>query len=147
MGVFSTHFVYPISILASIIIEEWNNQLYKLWFFASYRGLPLVQFSEFNNFLWVCGFLCKNLSNFLYLVWKLHNPYCHSVHYLKKREAIDGTFNSSKNQKRISVFKRQFHQYHFSHNHLVSKFQWVIIQLAIFCLLTLIFSSGNLEIM
>ena len=32
MGVFSTHFVPLISILASKIMEEWNNQLYKLWF-------------------------------------------------------------------------------------------------------------------
>ena len=27
----------------------------------------------------VCWFLCKNLSNFVYPVWKLHNPYCHNV--------------------------------------------------------------------
>ena len=38
--------------------------------FASYWGSPLVQFSKFNNFFWVCWFLGKNL-------WKLHNPYCH----------------------------------------------------------------------
>ena len=31
-GVFSTHFVPLVSILASKIIEEWNNQFYKLWF-------------------------------------------------------------------------------------------------------------------
>ena len=39
---------------------------------------PLTQFSRFNNFLWVCLFLGKNLSNFVPPVWKLHNPYCHS---------------------------------------------------------------------
>ena len=38
----------------------------------------LTQFSKFNNFLWVCWFLGKNLSNFVPLVWKLHNPYCHN---------------------------------------------------------------------
>ena len=40
--------------------------------------LPLTQFSKFNNFLWVCWFLGKNLSNFVFPVWKLHNPYCHT---------------------------------------------------------------------
>ena len=39
---------------------------------------PLIQFSKFNNFLWVCWFLGKNLSNFVPLVWKLHNRYCHN---------------------------------------------------------------------
>ena len=38
---------------------------------------PLTQFSKFNNFLWVCWFLGKNLSNFVPLLWKLLNPYCH----------------------------------------------------------------------
>ena len=42
-------------------------------------GSPLVQFWKFKNFLWVCWFLCKNLSNFIYPVWKLHNPYCNTV--------------------------------------------------------------------
>ena len=45
--------------------------------FASYWESPLVQFSKFKKFLWVCRFLCKNLSNFVPLPWKLHNPYCH----------------------------------------------------------------------
>ena len=48
--------------------------------FASYWGSPLVQFSKFNNFLWACWFLCKNLSNFVPLSWKLHNPCCHSAY-------------------------------------------------------------------
>ena len=26
---------------------------------------PLIQFSKFNNFVWVCCFFCKNLSNFV----------------------------------------------------------------------------------
>ena len=37
-----------------------------------------------NNFLWVCWFLGKNLSNFVSPVWKLHNPYCH-----RSGDAID----------------------------------------------------------
>ena len=40
--------------------------------------LPLIQFSRLNNFLWVCWFLGKILSNFVPPVWKLHNPYCHT---------------------------------------------------------------------
>ena len=41
-------------------------------------SLPLIQNSKFNNFLWVCWFLWKSLSNILPPAWKLHNPYCHT---------------------------------------------------------------------
>ena len=50
--------------------------------FALFDTSPLTQFSKFNNFLWVCWFLGKNLSNFVPPVWKLHNPYCHNVYIL-----------------------------------------------------------------
>ena len=40
---------------------------------------PLHQFPKFNNFLWVCWFLGKNLSNFVSLDLKLHNCYCHNL--------------------------------------------------------------------
>ena len=59
--------------------------------FALFDTSPLVQFSKFKNFLWLCWFLGKNLSNFVYPFWKLDNPYCHnldkhlkftSVHYM-----------------------------------------------------------------
>ena len=40
----------------------------------------LHQFSKFNNFLWVCWFLGKNLSNFVPPAWKLNNPYYHTGH-------------------------------------------------------------------
>ena len=50
----------------------------KTLIFSRYWGSPLVQFSKFYNFLWACWFLCKNLSNFVPLPWKLHNPYCHT---------------------------------------------------------------------
>ena len=36
-----------------------------------------IQLQWFNNFLWVCCFLGKNLSNFIPPVWKLYYPYCH----------------------------------------------------------------------
>ena len=52
----------------------------KTLIFACYWGSPLVQFSKFKNFLWVCWFLGENLSNFIYPVWKLHNPYYHMDH-------------------------------------------------------------------
>ena len=47
---------------------------------ALFDTSPLTQFSKFNNFLWVCRFLGKNISNFVPPVWKLHNPYCHNQH-------------------------------------------------------------------
>ena len=72
-----------------------KKKLRKIWMIFWYRKLtlkvkrlgdfslfdtsPLVQFSKFKNFLWVCWFLGKNLSNFLPPVWKLHNPYCHNL--------------------------------------------------------------------
>ena len=36
--------------------------------------------SKFNNFLWVCWFLGKNLSNSVPPAWKLNNPYYHTLH-------------------------------------------------------------------
>ena len=33
--------------------------------FALFDTSPLTQFWKFNNFLWVCWFLCKNLYNFV----------------------------------------------------------------------------------
>ena len=58
--------------------ENWLWKLGGLGDFALFDTSPLVQFSKFKNFLWVCWFLGKNLSNFVPPVWKLHNPYCHS---------------------------------------------------------------------
>ena len=56
-----------------------KNQHTQTLIFASYWGSPLVQFSKFQNFLSVCWFLGQSLSNSMYPVWKLHNPYCHNV--------------------------------------------------------------------
>ena len=51
---------------------------------------PLHQFSKFNNFLWVCWFLGKNLANFAPPTWKLDNPYYHNMYYAceKVRKAV-----------------------------------------------------------
>ena len=49
--------------------------------FALFDTSPLTQFSKFNNFLWVCWFLGKNLSNFVPPVWNLHKPYCNSTQW------------------------------------------------------------------
>ena len=61
-------------------VFKWGYKTLKTLIFASYWGSLLVQFSKFKNFLLVCWFLGKNLSNFLTPVWKLHNPYCHITH-------------------------------------------------------------------
>ena len=43
---------------------------------------PILKIQKY--FLRVCWFLCKNLSNFVPLAWKLHNPYCHSTYIFDK---------------------------------------------------------------
>ena len=53
-----------------------------------FDSLPLIQNSKFNNFLWVCWFLCKNISNFAPPAWKLHNQYCHSAHSMAQCDII-----------------------------------------------------------
>ena len=45
---------------------------------APFLQLPLHQFSKFNNFLCVCWFFCKNLSDCVPPAWKLDNPYYHN---------------------------------------------------------------------
>ena len=55
-------------------------QFLLLTFFKSLYFLkwcPILQFSKFNNYLWVCWFLGKNISNFVSPDLKLHNLYCH----------------------------------------------------------------------
>ena len=54
------------------------KSLYFLKWCPIFDTSPLIQFSKFNKFLWVCWFLGKNLSNLVPPVWKLHNPYCHT---------------------------------------------------------------------
>ena len=60
-------------------IETWLWQAYfESQTLALFDTSPLTHFSKFYNFLWVCWFLGKNISNFLPLSWKLHNSYCHN---------------------------------------------------------------------
>ena len=51
---------------------SWGSRS-KLTFFQHVAAI------KFNNFLWVCWFLGKNLSNFVPPAWKLDNPYNHNV--------------------------------------------------------------------
>ena len=82
-GVESFTFCYPIIQKAS---QNWLSSIIitvqqKCWWCLSFelKGSRRWHFwlFNFNNFLWVCWFLGKNLSNFAPPVWKLHNPYCH----------------------------------------------------------------------
>ena len=52
---------------------------FEIHILALFDTSPLHQFSKFNNFLWVCWFLGKNLSNFVSPAWQLDNPYYHST--------------------------------------------------------------------
>ena len=62
--------------------------------FALFDTSPLTQFSKFNDFLLVCWFLWKNLSNFVPPVWKLHNLYCHNIDVMcwKGRSSVKNDF-------------------------------------------------------
>ena len=65
-----------------MLLTFFDNLIFKSLYFLKWCPIfdtsPLTKFSKFNNFLWVCWFLGKNLSNFVPPVWKLHNPYCHN---------------------------------------------------------------------
>ena len=71
--------------------------------FALFDTSPLTQFWKFNNFLWVCWFWGKNLSNFAHPVWKLHNPYCHIGHCLNKINLLIHAFFSIPVAKKSNV--------------------------------------------
>ena len=60
------------------------KSLYFLKWCPIFDTSPLTQFSKINNFLWVCWFLAKNLSNFLPLSLKLDNPNYHRGHLVIK---------------------------------------------------------------
>ena len=68
--------------MCSWIFNEKNSDDFDIenWLWKSHFG-TLIQNSKFNNFLLVCWFLGKNLSNFVSPIWKLHNPYCHTKEY------------------------------------------------------------------
>ena len=50
-----------------------SKTLYLLKWCPSFDNSLLHQFKKYNNFLLVYWFLCKNLSNFVSLLWKLNN--------------------------------------------------------------------------
>ena len=60
-------------------MEEWNIQLYKLCFLQLLR-LPASPILKIQKFPLGMLILMQNLSKFVPLPWKLHNPYCHKAH-------------------------------------------------------------------
>ena len=63
-------------------IKNWKNEIINFTTsdFCKLLRLPISPILQIQNFLWVCWFFCKNLSNFVYPVCKLLNPYCHNFH-------------------------------------------------------------------
>ena len=62
--------------------DFWHRNIdFESQILALFDTSPLHQFLKFNNFLWVCWFLGKNLTNFVPSAWKLDNPYYHSRDY------------------------------------------------------------------
>ena len=59
--------------------DFWHRNLTLKVKFCHFGTSPLHQFSKFNNLLWICWFICKNLSKFVPPAWKLDNPYYHSI--------------------------------------------------------------------
>ena len=51
-------------IYGSLPLINWLLMIYSLQLVIN-DLLPLIKNSKFNNFLWVCLFLCKNISNFV----------------------------------------------------------------------------------
>ena len=43
-------------------------------FCKKFAGLSFFLFIRYQNFLLVCWFYCKNITNFVYCSWKVHNP-------------------------------------------------------------------------
>ena len=73
--------------LRKISNDFWHRKLtlkVKFWHFLTPPHY-ILQFAKFNDILWICWFLAKNLSNFLSLSWKLHHRYCHKYIYLDSK--------------------------------------------------------------
>ena len=67
-------------LLLTFLITSIYKSLHFLKWCLIFDTLPSTQFSKFNNFLWVCCFFCKNLSNFVPPAWKLHYLTCHILY-------------------------------------------------------------------
>ena len=89
----------------------------KFWHFLT---PSLYQFSKFNDSIWVCWFLGKNLSNFVSPAWKLDNPYCHILHW-KLQMSLTHTIINNRKWIKIQVLQDFFF-------HLVSFFFKVEVQ-------------------
>ena len=60
-------------------VSQWTRVCNEYVYYGN-TSCGLTQFSKSNNFLWVCWFLGKNISNFVPPAWKLYNPYCHNIY-------------------------------------------------------------------
>ena len=82
---FKVNFLYQKLSESFSIFFHWRISIFKSLYFLKWCPIfftsPLTQLKKFNNFLWVCWFLGKNLSNFVPPVWKLHNLYCHNCQH------------------------------------------------------------------
>ena len=58
-------------VIQKLILSK--NAKIVLILYPPFENSLLIQNSKFNNFLWVCWFVCKNLSDFVSLVLKVHN--------------------------------------------------------------------------
>ena len=66
-------------ITKSVLLNQYYSMKKKRSIWIIFDTSPLTQFSEFKNFPWASWFFGKKLSNVVLPIWKLHNPYCHSV--------------------------------------------------------------------
>jgi hypothetical protein len=69
----------------------WITSILKSLYFLKrcplFDTLPPHQFAKFKNFLWICFFLGKNLSNFVSPAWKLNIlPYCALMQSVQKKQ-------------------------------------------------------------
>ena len=57
-----------------------DTKLDRFWHFWQFGTISIHKV----EFLWVCWFKAKNLVNFVSLLWKLVNPYCHKWYFVTK---------------------------------------------------------------
>ena len=56
-----------------------------LYFYPFHLWFSAPHYTNFqNNFLWVCWFLDKNISNFVPPSWNLDNPHYHTIYLSNK---------------------------------------------------------------
>ena len=72
----SISFVIDIFLITSIL-----KPLYFLKWCPIFDSSPLLQFSKFNNLIWLPLIFSQKNSNFVSLPWKPYNRYCHTLYY------------------------------------------------------------------